>query len=107
MRSLAAAHFKKAITDEDTEQNALMQYEMARSMEETGESQKAVNEYLKVAYMYPGSKYWSVKARFRCAQIFEKEEQFDKAKRLYEKLADEPMDEGDLAKKRLAWLKGR
>ena len=104
---MAAAHFRKALTEEDTEMNAEIQYYIALCLEESGDLKNAIEEHLKVAYLYSSSRFWGIKAQFRCAQIFEKEGEPEKAKRIYERLAEEPVEEGAYARKRLAWLKGQ
>ena len=103
--NMAIAHFRKALTEEDTEMNAEMQYNIALCLEESGDIKGATEEYLGVAYLYPSSRFWGIKAQFKCARIFERENEPEKAKRIYEKLADEPVEEGEYAKKRLAWFR--
>ncbi len=75
-------------------------------LEEKGDLKDAVVKYLKVVYLYPSGRYWGIKAQFRCAQLFEKENEIEKAKKIYERLADEPVEEGEYARDRLVWLNG-
>ncbi|MEA3305977.1 MAG: tetratricopeptide repeat protein, partial [Candidatus Omnitrophota bacterium] len=104
---MAIAHFEKAMTGEDSEMNAEIQFYIALCVEEKGDLKDAVVKYLKVAYLYPSGKYWGIKAQFRCAQLFEKDNEIEKAEKIYERLADEPVEEGAYARGRLAWLKGQ
>ena len=102
--NLAVAHFKKALTEEDSEMNAETQYNIAQCAEASGDLRAAVEEYLKVSYLYPSARLWGIKSEFRSAQIFEKNNEVEKAKKIYERLAGEPVEEGKYAKERLAWF---
>ena len=104
---MAIAHFKKAMTDEDTDMNAEIQFYIALCLEEKGDLKDAVVKYLKVVYLYPSGKYWGIKAQFKCAQLFEKDNEIAKAEKIYERLADEPVEEGAYPRSRLAWPKGQ
>ncbi|MDP3789630.1 MAG: tetratricopeptide repeat protein, partial [Candidatus Omnitrophota bacterium] len=105
--NLAIAHFKKALTEEDSEMNAEIQYNIAQCVEANGDPKASIEEYLKVAYLYPSSRFWGIKSEFRCAQIFEKNNETEKAKKIYERLVNEPVEEGKYAKDRLAWFGGQ
>ena len=101
---MAIAHYRKALTEEDSEINAEIQYHIAECLKVNGELKEAVEEYLKVVYLYPSAKFWGIKSEFQCAEIFEKNNEIEKAKKIYERLADEPVEEGEYAKERLAWF---
>jgi len=103
----AASYMGKALTDDDTELNAQIQYEIAECAEEKGDLPKAAEDYLKVTYLYSGRTFWSVRATLACAKIFERLEKFEDARRLYEKLADMDVEESAFAKQRLEWIKWR
>ena len=103
----AALDMQKALTRDNNELNAQIQYEIAECAEEKGDLSKATEEYLKVTYLYSDGTFWSVRATLACAKIFERLEKFGEARRLYEKLADMDVEESAFAKQRLEWIKWR
>lgn len=103
----AVASLSKALTKENTELNAQVQFEIAECYEAKAEAAKAVEEYLKVPYLYPAGTFWSVRAQLKCAQLLERMERYDDAKTIYEKLARMDIEESEFARQRLEWLKWR
>jgi tol-pal system protein YbgF len=103
----AIAYFGKSLTGDNDEPNAQTQYEIAELYEQKPDLPKASEEYLKVPYLYGKGVFWSVRAQLRAAQIFERMDRIDDAKRLYEKLASMDVQESEFAKKRIEWLKYR
>lgn len=103
----AVLYLGKALTGENNELNAQIQYEIAECVEAKGDLLKATEEYLKVTYLYSGGTFWSVRATLACAKIFERLEKFEDARHLYEKLADSDFEESAFAKQRLEWIKWR
>lgn len=104
----AALYLGKALTGENNELNAQIQYEIAECAEGKGDLSKATEDYLKVTYLYSGAgAFWPVRATLACAKIFERMEKFEEARRLYEKLADMDVEESAFAKQRLEWIKWR
>jgi tetratricopeptide (TPR) repeat protein len=103
----AVEYMQKALTRDDNELNAQIQYEIAECVEAKGDLTKASEDYLKVTYLYPSGTFWSVRAMLACAKIFERLEKFDDARRLYEKLADMDVEESAFAKQRIEWIKWR
>ena len=103
----AIEYLIKARGAQNNELNAQLQYEIAESFEEKGDLAGAAEEYLKVPALYPKGVFWSVRAELKSAQIFEKIERLDEAKKLYEKLAGMDVEESAFAKKRLEWMKQR
>jgi TolA-binding protein len=101
----AIGYFRKTLGTENTESNAQLQYEVAECVEGKGDLRGAVEEYLKVPYIYPKGIFWSVRAQLKAAQIFERLGQPGEARKLYEKLSDMDVEESAFARKRLEWLK--
>jgi len=99
--SLAIEHFKIALSAEDNETNAQVQYDIAESYEKNGEEGAAIEEYLKVGYRYPGGKFWVARADYKCAELLEKGGEMDRARKLYEKLAGGDSKESELARQKL------
>ena len=101
----AIEYYGKALTGDNTELNAEIQYEIAESYEMKGDLRGASDEFLKVADLYSNGAFWSVRAQLKCAQALEALGKPVEASRLYEKLAGMEVEESDFAKKRLELLK--
>jgi tetratricopeptide (TPR) repeat protein len=101
----AIDYYRRALTDENSESNAQIQYEIAELHEKMGDIEGACREYLKVEGAYPKGTFWSVRANLKCARAFEKLGRLAEAKRLYEKLAAMDIEESAFARKRLEMMK--
>ena len=102
----AVLYLRKALTGEKNELNAQAQYEIAEYLEEKGDIEGALEEYLKVPYLYSKSdSFWAVRAQLKSALAFERLNRIEEAKRIYEKLVSLNVEESEFAKKRLEWLK--
>ena len=73
-------------------------YELSNKMD------KSVEEYLKLAYLYPKETAWIVKAYLRAARIFEGNEKWDDAKTVYQKIIAYKTEELKFAQERLDWI---
>jgi TolA-binding protein len=93
---------KKGVSDLD---DAQIYFKIAELFEEKKDLNKAIEAYLKVAYLSPQHDPMMVKAYLRAARIFEDRESWQEAKRIYEKIANEDVDEAKFAKERLEWIK--
>ena len=102
--NLAIEYFKIAQTNENSEVNAQMQYDIAECYQALGENKKAVDEYLKVEYKYPIGDFWAKRAQFQCANLLEKMGKKDRALNLYKKLSEQEGREADQARERLKIL---
>ncbi|MBZ0166080.1 MAG: tetratricopeptide repeat protein, partial [Candidatus Omnitrophica bacterium] len=69
------------------------------------ESQKAIDEYLKVPYLYPDDKSWVVKSYLRIGRMFEDDEKWPEAISAYQKVIDLKTDEIKFARERVDWIK--
>lgn len=103
----AIASLARALTSDNDETNAQVQYEIAECYELKGDAVRAVEEYLKVPYLYAKGTFWSVRAQLKCAQLLERLERYDEARKMYEKLSAMDIEESQFAKQRLEWLKWR
>ncbi len=101
----AIEYYRKALTGDNNELNAEIQYEIAESYEMKGDLQGASDEYLKVTDLYSNGAFWSVRAQLKCAQALEAVGKPCEASLLYEKLAGMEVEESDFAKKRLDILR--
>ncbi|MCM8790506.1 MAG: tetratricopeptide repeat protein [Candidatus Omnitrophica bacterium] len=101
----AIEYYGKALTADNTESNAQIQYEIAEAYELKGQTLRACEEYLKVPSLYSKGVLWSVKAQMKCAQAFERIGKYEDAVNLYEKIAAMNIDDSKFAKKRIVDIK--
>jgi len=100
----AIEQYAQALGSDSDDFNAQIQFAIAGCRQEQQDFSRALDEYLKVCYLYPDAFVWSRKARLECAQILERQAQWQKAKSIYEELAEEDNPEAELARKRLRQL---
>lgn len=85
--------------------NAQLQFSIADAYQLWNQRDRAVEEYLKIPYLYPKEAYWVIKAYLRAARIFEDNEQWEDAGRIYEKVIQFETDESKFAQERLDWIR--
>ena len=102
---LAIGYFKVALTGENSERNAQIQFDIAQSYEKKGTEEKAIEEYLKVEYKYPRGEFWVTRSRLKCAGLMEKLGRNKKALAIYQKLAEGEGQEAKFAKEKIKLLK--
>ncbi len=84
--------------------NAELQFLIADAYQLSHKNDQAVDEYLKISYLYPKDVSWVIKAYLRMARIFEDNEQWHEAKITYEKIIKFKADESKFAQERLDWI---
>lgn len=82
-----------------------LQFQIADIYELAGQNDKAIEEYLKIPYLYPDEKVWMIKANLRVARIFEDGERWEDANNIYRKIVDLNIEESAFANERLEWIK--
>jgi len=102
--SKSVSYYRKALASDDNDFNAELQFRVAECMEDESRFDSAVTEYLKVGYLYPNSRYWTMRARLRTAQIFESQERWNDARKMYEEISVEDAQEAKHARERLRWM---
>lgn len=85
--------------------NSQIQFQIADTYEMMNNSDKAVEEYLKIPYLYAKNTSWVVKAYLRVAQIMENKNDWEQAKTIYQKIIDYKVNESKYAQERLQWIK--
>jgi tetratricopeptide (TPR) repeat protein len=103
--TLAIEYFRMALTGRNSEINAQIQFDLAKCYEKTGDLARALEEYLKVEYRYPAGDFWILRARLRCAEIFETSGDIEKAYRMYEKLSSGSGKDAEHARKKMEYLR--
>ena len=81
-----------------------LQFAIGDLQELSNKLDKAVEEYLKLAYLYPKETAWIVKAYLRAGRIFEDTEKWDDAKMVYQKIIQYKTDELKFAQERMDWI---
>lgn len=84
--------------------NVELQFALGDIYELSNKPDKAVEEYLKLSYLYPKETSWIVKAYLRVARIFEDTEKWQEAKKVYEKIVQYKTDELKFAQERMDWI---
>jgi TolA-binding protein len=102
---LAMEYFRMALTGDNTETNAQIQFDLAECYEKSGDYMRALEEYLKVEYRYPAGDFWLMRSRLKCAELFEARGDIDKAYKMYEKLSRGTGKEAEHAGERMRRLK--
>jgi TolA-binding protein len=102
--NIAVTYYRKAITADNNDFNAELQFKIAECLEDESRFEEAISEYHRVGYVYPKSGYWSTRARLRIAQIFENQHRWNEARKIYEDIALEGAEEAKYAKERIAWM---
>jgi len=94
----------KSNSTTDNHSNAELQFLIADAYQLLNQHDEAVNEYLKISYLYPKETNWIIKAYLRMARIFENNEQWEQASMTYEKIIQFKTDESKFARERLEWI---
>lgn len=84
--------------------SAELQFYIADTYEVLNDSEKAVESYLKIPYLYTDETPWIIKAYLRTARIFEDDEKWEQAKITYGKIIDYKTEESKYAKERMDWI---
>jgi TolA-binding protein len=81
-----------------------IQFMIGDTYELLNQPEKAVEEYLKIPYLYSANVPWVVKAYLRVARIFEDQERWEEAQTTYKKILGLKIDESAFAQERLDWI---
>jgi len=84
--------------------NAELQFQIGDAYESANDFDKAVEEYIKVPYIYSKQLPWVVKSYLRIAKIYENKEDWDKALTAYSKVVELKVDESKFAHERILWI---
>jgi TolA-binding protein len=95
----------KAKEDFSGVKDAQIQFFIGDAYESGNKKDKAVEEYLKLPYLYAREVPWLVKAYLRIGRIFEDAEEWDKAATIYKKVLPYETDELKFVQERLDWIK--
>jgi TolA-binding protein len=82
-----------------------IQFNIAEVLEAQGNIQEAIEEYLKVTYLYSENNTLAVKALLRVAAIYEGKEDFKEAVNIYKRIISMNTEEAKYAQERIDWIK--
>jgi len=85
-------------------QNVELQFHIADTYELASQPERALEEYLKIPYLYTNETSWIVKAYLRIGRIFEEEDNWEEAKSIYKKIIQFQTEESKFAQEHLDWI---
>lgn len=85
--------------------NSEIQFRIADTYQLLNNPQQAIDEYMKIPYLYADDQSVVVKAYLRVGRIFEDDEKWEEAKNAYQKVVDSKASEMKFANERLDWIK--
>ncbi|MBF0384658.1 MAG: tetratricopeptide repeat protein [Candidatus Omnitrophica bacterium] len=85
--------------------DAEIQFNIGDILEMSEKPDNALEEYLKIPYLYKKDIEWVIKAYLRAAQIFEDQDKWENAKEAYNKIIESKTEEAAYAEERLSWIK--
>ncbi len=97
----ALAYYKKSMEVVPSKDSAEIQFKIGETLQSQSRIQDAIEEYMKVAYLYPDSKDCAVKALLRVARIYEDSDNFREAQAVYQKLVSWEVPESKFAQERI------
>ena len=103
----AIASYRSALTTDmalSQVKNIEIQFNLGDTYELNHQTKEAIEEYLKIPYLYPKETSWIVKAYLRIARLFEDTEEWAEAKIIYNKVIAYNTDEVKFAQERLEWI---
>ncbi len=84
--------------------DAQIQFDIADLEEANGDLNLAIEAYLKIPYLYSQQSSLVVKSYLRLGRIFEDKNDWKEAKKIYEKIASQNIEEAKFAQERLEWI---
>ncbi len=97
--------YQKSLDLVPLKEMADIQFRIAETKEEQGKSEEAVEEYLKVTYLYAENKALSVRALLRVGSIYENKENFREAMNIYKRVIVMNTQEAKYAQERIDYIK--
>ncbi|MFH1678387.1 MAG: tetratricopeptide repeat protein, partial [Candidatus Omnitrophota bacterium] len=101
----AIDYYRKSLEVVPLRQVPGIQFRIAEVFQAQGLIDRAVEEYLKVTYLYSDNPQFAVKALLRVAAIYEDGEKFNEAERIYEKIISLNVEEAKFARERIDWIR--
>jgi TolA-binding protein len=103
----ALDYYRKCLDAAPVKEMAGIQIKIAEALQAQGKIDEAIEEYLKVIYLYSDKNGLAVNALLRVAQIYEGRENFKEALNIYKRIISMNVEEAKYAKERVDWIKTR
>ncbi len=100
----ALEFYRKSLNVVPARQMAQIQFKIAETIEAQGKKEEAIEEYLKVTYLYSDNNQLNVKSFLRIAAIYEDKENFKEARNIYKKIIALNVQEAKYAQERIDWI---
>jgi TolA-binding protein len=97
-------YYKKSLDIVPVKDMPAIQLKIAEVIEAQGNQDKAVEEYLKVTYLYSENTALATKALLRVAQIYEQKEDYKEASTIYKRIVAMNVEEAKYAQERIDWI---
>ncbi|MBU1124990.1 MAG: tetratricopeptide repeat protein, partial [Candidatus Omnitrophica bacterium] len=97
----ALALYRKSLDMVPVKEMASVQFKIAQTLQSQGQSDEAIEEYLKVTYLYSDNKELATKALLRVAQLYEDKEKFKEAISIYRRIISDGVAEAAFAQERV------
>lgn len=101
----AIIFYRKSLDLVPARETAQIQFRLSEALEAQGSYAEAIEEYLKVTYLYSENKDLAVKALLRVAAIYEGRENFKEAANIYKRVNSMDVQEAKYAQERIDWIK--
>jgi len=101
----ALSYYHKSLEIMPAKEMAGIQLKIAEVLQSEGKADEAIEEYLKVTYLYSQDNNLAVKALLRVASIYEDKQNFKEALNLYKRIISMNIEEGKFAQERIDWIK--
>jgi TolA-binding protein len=97
--------YAKSLQAVPLRQMGSIQFKIAETKEAQGKKDQAIEDYLKVTYLYPENNELAVKSLLRIAAMYEEGDNSKAATAVYTRLAGMNVEESKYAQERLDWIK--
>jgi len=97
----ALLFYRKSLDEVPAREMANMQFRIAETLQAQGKFPEAIEEYLKVTYLYSDNNELTVKSLLRIAAIYEDRENFREAVNIYRRIAAMKVEESKYAQERI------
>ena len=101
----AQDYYRRSLDVVPVREMSHIQFKIAEVLEAAGKTQEAIEEYLKVAYLYSENNDLAVKALLRVAAVYEDKENFKEALNIYKRVASMNVQEAKYAQEKIDWIK--
>lgn len=101
---MALEFYRKSLAVVPVRQMAQVQFKIAETKEAKGAKDEAIEEYLKVTYLYSENNQLTIRSLLRIAAINEAKEDFKEALSVYKKITSLNAEEAKYAQERIDWI---